>query len=104
MNPLDLAVWFPLWALAATRLVGLAAQDAITETPRDWITTATDGRRGLAWVGYLVQCVWCTGIWVCLPAGYALWAWHGTWPVDGAVIGLALAQAAGMLSGVGRGS
>lgn len=103
MEPIELAVWFPVYALALTRLVGLAALDEITDAPRTRITLATDQRYGLAWIGYLVNCGWCTGIWVAAPFTAAIAAGHGEpwlgWPV----IALALAQVAGMLHGVGRG-
>lgn len=103
MDPLELAVWFPIYALAMTRLVGLFALDAITDTPRAAITIVTDQRRFLSWVGYLVNCAWCTGIWVAAPYTAAIAAGHGSPWVGWPVIGLALAQVAGMLQGVGRG-
>lgn len=101
-DPLETAVWFPIYALAMARLVGIAALDTITDAPRTLVTLATDQRRGLSWVGYLINCAWCTGIWVAAPYTAAIAAWHGSpylgWPVTA----LAFAQVAGMLSGVGR--
>jgi hypothetical protein len=102
-EPPELAVWFPIYALAMTRLVGLVALDAITDAPRVAITLATDQRSILSWIGYLVNCAWCTGVWVAVPFTAAVAIGHGSpwlgWPV----MALALAQVAGMLSNVGRG-
>ncbi len=102
-DPVELVCWFPIYALAMTRLVGLFALDAITDAPRTWATIATDQRRGLAWIGYLINCAWCTGIWVSVPFTAAIAVAHGHPMLGWPIMALAFAQVAGMLSGIGRG-
>lgn len=95
-----------LWALATTRLAGLVALDAIFDRPRLAVGEAAVKRRGTAWVEILITCMWCVGVWVAagmVTAAMASTSW-GIAPVfDWCIIGLALAQVTGMLSGVGRG-
>lgn len=44
-------------ALAAYRLTRLITEDRITETPRDAL------RQHGGWLGELVSCPWCIGVW-----------------------------------------
>lgn len=50
---------------AAYRLWRLAAEDSITDRPRDALVDATPG-----WVDELVACPWCLGWWIS-AAGWA---------------------------------
>lgn len=51
-------------ALAVARIVVLLVNDKITEPYRAWVQSwsGADG-----WCTYLVNCPWCTGIWVSAP-------------------------------------
>jgi hypothetical protein len=105
-GPLPPTVWLIILALAATRVAGLLALDTILDRPRMALTEAASARRGTAWVETLVTCMWCVGVWVAAAAvastiaaapgneGGALFDW--------VLIGLAVAQVTGMLSGTGR--
>jgi hypothetical protein len=95
--------WLAILALATTRIAGLVALDAIFDRPRLAVGEAANRRRGLGWVETLITCMWCVGVWVALAVTLATPGWHGAALFDWAVIGLALAQVAGMLSGIGRG-
>ncbi len=98
---LHIGWWLVFYALAATRLVRLIAQDAILDRPREWITLRTDGTRAEP-LGYLVNCPWCVGVWVGAAVAAAAALFHGSpwlgWPI----IGLYLAQVAGMLTTTAR--
>ncbi len=100
------ATWLVLWALATTRLAGLVALDTILDRPRLAIGEAAARRRGTAWVDTLITCMWCVGVWTAAGIVTAAMA-TASHPVaacvfDWAIIGLALAQVAGMLSDIGR--
>lgn len=99
------AVWLIVLALATTRLAGLVALDSIFDRPRLAVAEAAARHRGTAWVETLITCMWCVGVWA--AAGVVVLAMATTeWNIaplfDWCIIGLALAQAAGMLSGIGR--
>lgn len=51
-------------ALAVARVVVLLVNDKITEPYRRWVQgcSGDDG-----WFTYLVNCPWCTGVWVAAP-------------------------------------
>lgn len=83
-------VWTILIGLASYRLWKLAAEDAIAETPREWVLARSPER-----MRELVECPWCLGSWV---------AFGVTWAVDAAVglpapvlVGLAAAAIVGMI-------
>lgn len=95
--------WLAILALATTRIAGLVALDTILDRPRLAVGEAAVKRRATAWVETLITCMWCVGVWVALAVTVATPGWHGAPVFDWAVIGLALAQVAGMLSGIGRG-
>lgn len=101
-DALELVFWFPVYALAVLRITGLIALDEISRPARDAVTVATDQRRWLKPLGYLVQCVWCVGVWVGAAVAAAAAAWHGHPALGWPIMALAFAQLAGMLSGVGR--
>lgn len=95
--------WLAILALATTRLAGLVALDSIFDRPRLAVGEAANQRAGTRWVETLITCMWCVGVWVALAVTVATPGWHGAALFDWAVIGLALAQVTGMLSGIGRG-
>lgn len=91
---MDLAIWggitvvgweqFLLLALASYRLTHLLVFDSITEPIRQWFE-----ERG--WLGDLIGCYWCCGVWV----SGALVGLLMLWPVPARVIILILAVAGG---------
>lgn len=94
-DPLLLAVD----ALAAARLTHLVVEDGIADRPREriksWSFRRPYGSPGSR-VGELIECGWCSGVWVAaavlLARRLAPRWWH---PL---ALGLALAQVAGMLN------
>lgn len=63
----------------AARLTRLITLDVITDPIR---------RRLTGFFGALVECAWCTGIWVAAPVGISWWLWADqTWWQVCAVIG-----------------
>lgn len=101
LSDMHILGWLFVYALAATRLTRLIAQDAILDRPRTWVTLRTDGTRAEP-LGYLVNCPWCVGVWVAAGLTVAVALFHGSpwlwWPI----IGLYLAQVAGMLTTTAR--
>jgi hypothetical protein len=92
-------------ALATTRLAGLIALDTILDRPRLALSEAAAARRATAWVDTLITCMWCIGVWVGAAAvilAMATTAWGIAPLFEWCIIGLSLAQVAGMLSGIGR--
>jgi hypothetical protein len=74
----------------AARLTRLITLDVITDPIR---------RRLTGFFGALVECAWCTGIWVAAPVGLSWWLWADqTWWQVCAVIGT-VAWIAGAVSG-----
>lgn len=99
------SVWLLVLALATTRVAGLIALDSIFDRPRLAVGEAAAKRRATAWVDILITCMWCVGVWVAagmIVLAMATTAWNIAPLFDWVLIGLALAQAAGMLSGIGR--
>lgn len=99
------AVWLIVYALAVTRLAGLVALDVIFDRPRLAVGEAAARHRATAWVDTLITCMWCVGIWVAaatVVAAMAITQWSIGPLFDWVLVGLALAQAAGMLSDIGR--
>lgn len=98
-------VWLIVYALATTRIAGLIALDSIFDRPRLAVGEAAARHRGTAWVETLITCMWCVGVWTAagvIVLAMATTAWNIAPLFDWVLIGLALAQAAGMLSGIGR--
>lgn len=83
-------VWVVVIGLASYRLWKFAAEDSITEAPRQWVLARSPEK-----VRELVECPWCLGSWV---------AFGVTWAVDAAVgfeapilVGLAAAAVVGLI-------
>lgn len=98
----SLALWLALYALATTRITGLITQDTITAALRDRATLAAERHRATRPLAELIQCPWCTAVWVAAAITVAAALWHGHPALAWTVLGLALAQVAGMLSSIGR--
>jgi len=63
----------------AVRIMRLITLDAITQPIRDRLT---------GFLGALVECPWCTGVWIAVPVGLSWWAWADqTWWQVGALMG-----------------
>lgn len=73
----------------AVRIMRLITLDAITQPIRDRLS---------GFLGALIECPWCTGIWIAVPVALSWWAWadHTWWQVC-ALIGT-IAWACGALS------
>lgn len=98
------SIWstMPLWlvyvvnALAVHRVSRLIARDTIFDRPRAAITDKFDGM-----LVNLILCMWCLSVWIAAVA-ILLTAWdttRSTWLVIAS--GLAIADAAGLLSEYG---
>lgn len=76
----------------AVRITRLITLDSITQPIRDRLS---------GFLGALIECPWCSGVWVAVPVGLSWWAWADqTWWQVGALIG-AIAWASGAAAGVG---
>lgn len=76
----------------AVRIMRLITLDTITQPIRDRLS---------GFFGALVECPWCTGVWIAVPVGLSWWAWADqTWWQVGALIAT-IAWACGALSGAG---
>lgn len=93
-----------VYALAVARLTGLVTVDTITEDIRHGVIKKLDDRpRTLgAYVATLITCPWCAGMWVSAVAAPLVWFWGAHPALYVPALGLALSQAVGMLSEVGR--
>lgn len=93
-----------VYALAAVRVTGLITTDSLTDPARDRIISWLDDRPATLgyWVGKLITCPWCAGVWVSAVAAPLIW-WHGNnpWLLIPA-LALAVAQFVGMTSQIGR--
>ena len=69
-----------VYALAVARVTGLIVSDTITEPLRDQLIGWLDDRP--ATLGYftakLIQCPWCTGMWLSGVAAPLVWWWGGS--------------------------
>lgn len=75
----------------AVRIMRLITLDAITQPIRDRLT---------GFLAALVECPWCTGVWIAVPVGLSWWAWADqTWWQVIALIGT-IAWACGAASTV----
>lgn len=102
LGPIPATVWLIVLALAVTRVAGLIALDSIFDRPRLAVTEYAAAHRPTRWVETLITCMWCVGVWAAAAAVVATVAWFSVPLFDWCLTGLALAQAAGMLSGIGR--
>lgn len=93
-----------IYALAVARITGLITSDTITEPVRERLIDWLDDRPATlgAFVGKLITCQWCAGLWVAIVAAPLVW-WHGEnpWLLIPA-LALAFGQVVGMTSDVGR--
>lgn len=98
------ALLLAVYALAVARVTGLVVADTITEPVRDRVLLWLDDAPGSLgqWLGYLITCPWCAGMWVSLAAA-PLVAWFGDRPwLLIPALALAFSQVAGMIAGIGR--
>lgn len=100
VDPLPLIVY----ALAVARVTGLITADTITEGVRDNLIEWLDDRpRTLgSFVATLITCPWCSGMWVSAVAAPMVWLWWDHPALFIPAMALALSQAAGMMSNLGR--
>lgn len=98
-----------LYTLAAARITRLITTDTITELPRSWIIERADTRPITRPIAALIDCGWCTSVWVSAaitttdaltrgPLADLAAAWDAPRPLAWTVITAALAHAAGMLA------
>lgn len=94
-----------VYALAVARVTGLIVSDTITEPLRDQLIGWLDDRP--ATLGYftakLIQCPWCTGMWLSGVAAPLVWWWGGSPWLLVPALALAFSQVTGMIAGIGRG-
>lgn len=106
MTPLNPAQWPPalavvVLALAVHRVTRLLVADKITEPLRLKLGVTRDGKYR-PWLGYLVTCPWCVGLWLSiaavLAAAFLPWPWVA-WPAltaaSSSVTGLLAAREGG---------
>ena len=63
----------------AVRIMRLITLDTITQPIRDRLS---------GFLGALIECPWCTGVWIAVPVGLSWWAWADqTWWQVSALIG-----------------
>jgi hypothetical protein len=104
------AMTFPVWlqlliyALAVARVTGLIVADSLTEDIRDGILARLDDRpRTLgSYLGTLITCPWCAGMWVALVASPLVWLWGDSPVMLIPALALAFSQVTGMTASVGR--
>lgn len=104
MTEMPAALLLAVYALAVARVTGLVVSDSITEPIRDRLLTWLDDRPATlgSWVATLIQCPWCAGMWLSLPAAPLIW-WFGQEPVMLIpALALAFSQVTGMVAGIGR--
>lgn len=98
-----MSVWATVvYALAVARLTGLIALDEISRPVRDWVVEHLPLRSGFATLEYLLTCAWCVSIWVATVVVALMWHWGGRAWLFGPALVLAISQAAGMISTLGR--
>lgn len=104
LNDVSPALLLAVYALAVARVTGLIVSDTITEPVRDRVLLWLDDAPGSVgeWLGYLITCPWCAGMWISLAAAPAVW-WFGDrpWMLIPA-LALAFSQVTGMIAGIGR--
>lgn len=100
MDPVILFVY----ALAVARVTGLITTDSITEDIRDQIIEWLDDRPKTlgSYLATLITCQWCASMWVGLIASPMIWFWGDQPVMLIPALALALSQATGMISNLGR--
>lgn len=104
MTQMPIALSLAVMTLAVARVTGLIVSDAITEPLRDRVLVWLDDRPATlgSWLAALIQCPWCTGMWVSLAAApFACWLLGLSW-LFVLPLALAFSQVTGMISGIGR--
>lgn len=93
-----------VYTLAAARITGLITADTITERIRDGIVQRLDSRPATlgTYVAELIQCPWCSGVWVSAAVAPLAWWWGEHPALLVPAIALAMAQLVGMTSDLGR--
>lgn len=101
---LPVALQLLVYALAVARVTGLITTDTITENARDSLITRLDDRPQTmgAYLATLITCPWCAGMWVSLAAAPLVWFWGDSPYLLVPALALALSQATGMTSNLGR--
>jgi len=104
MSDIPVTVLLVIYALAVARVTGLVVQDSITEPAREWLIGWLDDRPATAgsFLAALIQCPWCTSIWICAAAVPLLLAWGDTPVMIGLGLVGAFSQIAGMIHNLGR--
>lgn len=93
-----------VYALAAARITGLITTDTITDRIRDGIVRRLDSRPATlgVFVAELIQCSWCSGVWVSAVIAPLAWWWGDHPALLVPALALAMAQVVGMISDLGR--
>lgn len=101
---LPVALQLLVYALAVARVTGLITTDTITENARDSLITRLDDRPQTmgAYLTTLITCPWCAGMWISLIAAPLVWFWGDSPYMLVPALALALSQATGMTSNLGR--
>lgn len=97
-------LFLAVMALTVARVTGLVVSDSITEPLRDRILLWLDDRPATLgeWLGKLITCPWCVGMWVSLAAApLAVWMIGLPWLLV-LPVALAFSQVTGMIAGIGR--
>jgi len=105
-------VWIiVVYALAVARLTGMFTVDEVTRPVREWLVGRFDPyRRWQRWLAYLLGgaddtpdgCPWCVSIWVGMFTAPLVVMWWRQPVVLVPMLGLAVSQTTGMITGVGR--
>lgn len=81
--------------LAAARITRIITRDSITQPARTWAVN----RLGIdSKPAELLQCDWCTGVWVSILVTGAAWMWGDHWWISWPVTALAGAHIVGWLA------
>lgn len=93
-----------VYALAVARVTGLVTVDTITEGIRDSLIGWLDDRPKTlgSFVGSLITCQWCAGVWISALAAPFVWFWGEHPALLIPAIAMAFSQITGMTSDLGR--
>lgn len=96
MTPMDDVITLSLAALATARLTRLITKDVIFEGPRTrlivWMPPKLDA------IAYLIQCAWCTSVYVGAAVAASWWAWGDQRWYTAAVAALAFSHITGWIA------
>jgi hypothetical protein len=83
-------------ALATARLTRLAVEDELTRGPREWVLDRVDpDQTRPSKLGYLLQCHWCSSVWIGMGVVAARRVFPRSWPP--VATALAFSEVAGLL-------